>query len=152
MSKDFSIRWSLHSVLAIYLPNTRFLFSPKQLQNLISSSFSLNLHGKVSSFLLTDIPASFCNLKKSADNWVVGKKVFKQKLPSHSRGEKIKVARKDPIALIPPVRILDGIRIDVPAAVVPVHVDRAQHASIIVHRTICTTARQIMTSCILFWT
>ena len=29
----------------------------------------------------------------------------------------------------PPVRVLDGVRIDVPTAVVPVHVDRAQHTS-----------------------
>lgn len=50
------------------------------------------------------------------------------------------------VAIVPPIRILDGVRIDVPAVAVPVHVDRAKHTSVIVHGTICITARQIMTS------
>jgi len=50
------------------------------------------------------------------------------------------------VAIIPPVRVLDGVRIDVPTVVVPVHVDRAKHTSVIVHKTICITASQTMTS------
>ncbi|MDP1625455.1 MAG: hypothetical protein Q8L64_06940 [bacterium] len=58
---------------------------------------------------------------------------------------KITVSREHLVAIIPPVRVLDGVRIDVPAVVVPVHVDRSEHTSVIVHGTICITARQIMT-------
>ena len=49
------------------------------------------------------------------------------------------------VAIIPPVLVLDGVRVDVPAIVVPVHVDRTQHTSVIVHGTIRITARQTMT-------
>ena len=49
------------------------------------------------------------------------------------------------VAIIPPVRVLDGVGIDAPTVVVPVHVDRTKHTSVIVHGTIYITAHQIMT-------
>ena len=76
---------------------------------------------------------------------VVGRRVCKQKLPDLKPRRKPTVSREHLVAIIPPVRVLDGVRIDVPAVVVPVHVDRAKHTSVIVHGTICITARQIMT-------
>lgn len=42
--------------------------------------------------------------------------------------EKMRVAREELIAGIPPVRVVERIRLEVPAAVVPVAVDRPQNA------------------------
>ena len=77
---------------------------------------------------------------------MAGRKVYKQKLPGHKPRRKPTVSREHMVAIVPPVRVLDGVRIDVPAIVVPVHVDRAKHTSVIVHKIICITASQTMTS------
>ena len=69
-----------------------------------------------------------------------GRKACKQKLPSHKPRRKSTVSREHLVAIVPPVRILDRVRVDVPAVVVPVHVDRAKHTSVIVNKTICGTA------------
>ena len=57
------------------------------------------------------------------DNSVVGKKVYKRKLLPFSR-RKIPVSGEHLVTIIPTVRVLDGVRIDVPTVVVPVAVDR----------------------------
>lgn len=58
----------------------------------------------------------------------VGKKAYKQKLPdSNVEEKKTIVSRKHPIAIVPRVRVLDGVRIDVPAVVIPVHIHGAKH-------------------------
>lgn len=44
------------------------------------------------------------------------------------RGRKRRVAGKELIAIIPVVRVVDRIGIEVPAAIVPVAVDRPQNA------------------------
>ena len=59
------------------------------------------------------------------------------------------VSREHLVAIVPPVRVLDRVRIDVPAVVVPVHVDRAKHTSVIVYKIIYITASQTMTGWIL---
>ena len=74
-----------------------------------------------------------------------GRRAYKQKLPDLKPGRKLTVSREHLVVIIPPVRVLDGVRINVPAVVVPVHVDRSEHISVIVHETICITAHQIMT-------
>ena len=48
------------------------------------------------------------------------------------------------VAIVPRIRILDGVRVHVPAIVVPVHVDRTQHTSVIVLEAIRDTTGQIM--------
>lgn len=60
-----------------------------------------------------------------ADNSAAGRKVCKQKLPDLKPRRKPTVSREHLVAIVPPVRVLDRVRIDVPAVVVPVHVDRA---------------------------
>jgi hypothetical protein len=85
-------------------------------------------------------------LRKSGDNLVVGRRVCNQKLPDLKPRRKPTVSREHLVAIIPPVQVLDGVRIDVPAVVVPVHVDRAKHTSVIVYKIIYITASQTMTS------
>jgi len=58
---------------------------------------------------------------------------------------KITVSREHLIAIVPPVRVLDGVRVHVPTVVVPVHVHGTKHTSVVVHGIICITARQTMT-------
>lgn len=43
-------------------------------------------------------------------------------------GRKTIVSGEHLIAIVPPVRVLNSIRVHVPAVVVPVHVDRAKRA------------------------
>ena len=47
------------------------------------------------------------------------------------RGFENRIAREHLVAIAPPERVLDGERIDVPAVVVPVHVDRAKHSILV---------------------
>lgn len=54
---------------------------------------------------------------------------------------KIIVSREHLVAIIPPVRVLDGVRVDIPTTVVPVHVDRPEHTSVIIHGAIYITVR-----------
>lgn len=42
--------------------------------------------------------------------------------------EKIRVAGQELIAVVPPVRVVERIRLEVPAAIVPVTVDRPEDA------------------------
>jgi len=77
---------------------------------------------------------------------VVGRRVCKQKLPDLKPRRKPTVSREHLIAIVPLIRVQNGVRIDVPAVVVPVHVDRAKHTSVIVYKIIYITASQTMTS------
>ena len=86
------------------------------------------------------------DLRKLAGNLVVGKRGCKQKLPDLKPRRKPTVSREHLVAIIPPVRVLDGVRIDVPTVVIPVHVDRVKHTSVIVYKIIYITASQTMTS------
>ena len=49
--------------------------------------------------------------------------------------ENIIVSGEHLIVLIPHVRVIDGVRVDVPAVIVPVHVDGAKLTSVIVQKT-----------------
>lgn len=63
----------------------------------------------------------------------------KIKLPPDD-GRNTVVSRKDMIASVPVIRIVNGIRVHIPAVVVPVAVDHPQHIIAIVQKTIRTTA------------
>lgn len=49
------------------------------------------------------------------------------KTPTKVDGRKTTVSGEHLIAIIPRVRVVDLVRIDVPTVIVPVHVDRAKH-------------------------
>lgn len=83
---------------------------------------------------------------------MAGRKAYRQKLTARIHNlirfravRKTIVSGEHTVAIVPPVRVLDGVRIDVPAVVVPVHVDRAKHTSVIVYKIIYITASQTMT-------
>ena len=61
---------------------------------------------------------------------MAGREACKQKLPDLKPRRKPTVSREHLVAIVPPVRVLDGVRIDIPAVVVPVHVDRAKHTHV----------------------
>ena len=89
---------------------------------------------------MLDIPLFPNTCKKLEGCLVVGKKVWKRKLPCTRQRRNTIVSREHLIASVPAVRVRDLVRVDVPAVVVPVHVDRAKHTSVIVNKTICGTA------------
>lgn len=60
-------------------------------------------------------------------------------------GEKTIVSGEDLVAIVPIIRIQNGVRIDVPAVVVPINIDRAQGQGILIHGAIHITASQTMT-------
>ena len=54
-------------------------------------------------------------------------------------GENARVSGENLIVVVPPVRVLDRIRIHVPAISVPVRVDRVEHQRILVCEIIRAT-------------
>ena len=58
----------------------------------------------------------------------VGVKASYRKLPHHKRGRKRRGAAKEQVAIVPVVRVVERVGIEVPAVVVPVAIDRPQNA------------------------
>ena len=68
---------------------------------------------------------------KSERCLAAGEKGLKTKLPPYESERSTGVSGEDPVPVIPPVRIRDGVGIDVPTVAIPVNVHRAEHQLLI---------------------